>query len=122
MIELASFQRCQLKGGFEIAGIDLTDEPLIDAVGREAIAHTTIIDRQFSITIRSGLSEEELSVTLYHEILEAATVAATHPPESLRMFNEGNFERAAYETHLQFGEVSPENLDKMLQSYGFEGQ
>jgi hypothetical protein len=66
-----------------------------------------------------GLTEEEISVTIYHEILEAATVASIDPPKAVRGFNEGDFERAAYQAHEQFGQVSPENLDRMLQFYGF---
>ena len=122
MIDLASLQHRQLKSGFEMVDVDLADEPLADALGRQAIARTRIIGRQFFITIRSGLSDEELSVTLYHEILEAATVAATDPPRSVIKFNEGDFERAAYEAHRKFGNASPGNLDKMLHSYGFGGQ
>ena len=69
--------------------------------------------------IRAGLSDEELSVTIYHEILEAATVASIDPPEAVRSFNEGDFERAAYQVHEKFGEVSPANIDRMLQFHGF---
>ena len=43
--------------------------PLRDAIGREAIAKTAIIGRRFEILIRMPLSEEDFSVTLYHEIL-----------------------------------------------------
>jgi hypothetical protein len=78
-----------------------------------------IIGKQFFVLIRPGLSEEELSVTIYHEILEAATVAWIEPPKAVRGFNEGDFEAAGYRSHEQFGQVSPENLDRMLQFYGF---
>jgi len=88
VIDLTSFRHCRLKGGFEIVDVDFTDEPLADALGREALARTSIIGRQFLITIRPGLSGNEFSVTLYHEILEAATVAATNPPESVMIFND----------------------------------
>ena len=44
---------------------------------------------------RAGFCERELSISLYHEILEAATVASLHPPDSVMEFNEGDFERAA---------------------------
>lgn len=69
--------------------------------------------------IRAGLSERELSVTIYHEVLEAVTVATDNPPPAVRQFNEGDFERAAYEADNQLGKVSRENLDRMLQLYGF---
>jgi hypothetical protein len=109
----------RLHGGFVIAEVEITAEPMLDALGREAIARTRIIGRSLSITIRSGLSDRECSVTLYHEILEAMTVAVANPPASVMEFNEGDFERAGYEAFDQFGAASPENLNRMLQSHGF---
>jgi hypothetical protein len=54
------------------------------------------------LLIQAGLSEEELSITLYHEILEAAAVGTMNPPESLMDFNEGDFERSAREAHIRW--------------------
>ena len=119
MIDLSVFQNVRLRGGFTIARLEITNEPLIDAIGRDAIARTLIIGRNFDLLIRAGLSQRELSVTLYHETLEAATVAVESPPTAVRELNEGDFDRAAYQAHEQFGEVSPQNLDRMLQLYGF---
>ena len=113
------FAGAQIRGGFEIVRLEIADAPLADALGREAIARTHIIGKQFFITIRAGLSEEEISVTIYHEILEAATVASIDPPKAVRSFNEGDFEGAGYRAHEQFGPAVPENLDRMLQFYGF---
>jgi len=114
-----TFAGTQIRGGFTIVRLEIADAPLADALGREAIARTHIIGKQFFITIRPGLSEEELSVTIYHEILEAATVASIDPPKAVRSFNEGDFESAGCRAHEQFGPASPENLDRMLQFYGF---
>jgi len=61
-------------------------------------------------------------VTLYHEILEAMTVACAHAPSSVKDFNEGDFERAGYEAHERLGPVTPESLNRMLQFYGFRGE
>ena len=72
LIDLSSFKNLQLRGGFRIVRLEITSDPLIDAIGRQAIARTTIIGREFNIMIRGGLTEEELSVTLYHEILESS--------------------------------------------------
>jgi hypothetical protein len=119
MIDLSAFQNLRLRGEFTIVRLEITNEPLTDAIGREAVARTRIIDRNFDLLIRTGLSQTELSVTLYHEILEAATVAIESPPVAVSEFNEGDFERAAYQAHEQFGEASPENLDRMLQLYRF---
>ena len=49
----------------------------------------------------------------------AVDSAAANPPASVMEFNEGDFERAGYEAFEQFSEASPENLNRMLQSYGF---
>lgn len=91
-------------------------------MGRKATAQTSIIGKKLHITMRAELSSEELSVTLYHEILEAATVAIPSPPDSVIEFNEGDFERVARETHKTLGEASPENLNRMLQIHGFRGK
>jgi len=93
------FEHLALRGGFTIVRIEFGTEPLVDALGREAIARTRIIGTNLEILIRSGLSDEEFSVTLYHEILEAATVASANPPVSVIDFNESDFERAAYAAH-----------------------
>jgi hypothetical protein len=121
-MEEAFFQKfagAQIRGGFAIVRLDVANAPLVDALGREAIARTHIIAKQFFVTIRPELSEEEISITIYHEILEAATVASIDPPKAVRGLNEGDFERAGYRAHEQFGPASPENLDRMLQFYGF---
>jgi hypothetical protein len=122
MIHLESFENLPVRGAFRIVLLEIVEKPLVDSLGREAIARTAIIGREFHITIRTGLTDKELSITLYHEILEAMTVAADNPPESVRMFNEGDFERAAYRAHDELGEASPATIDRMLQSYGFRGK
>lgn len=119
MIDISRFQNLRLHGGFTIVRLQLRDEPLVDAIGREAVAKTSIVGRRFEVVIRAPLSDQEFSITLYHEILEAVTVATAHSPQSVALFNEGDFEMAARRAHKQLGLASPENLDRMLQSYGF---
>ena len=119
VIDLGAFQNLQLRGGFKIVRLEITNEPLVDAIGRDAIARTRIIDQSFDLVIRSDLSQAELSVTVYHEILEAATVATENPPVAVRQLNEADFDQAAYQAHESFGKVSPESIDRMLQLYGF---
>ena len=70
VIDINQFKNFRLQGGFIITDIELTDDPIVDAIGREAIAQTQTIAGRFRLFIRSGLSEEELSITLYHEILK----------------------------------------------------
>ncbi len=122
VINLNQFKNLRLHGGFIIKDIGLADEPILDAIGREAIAQTSAIAREFRLLIRAGLSEEELSITLYHEILEAASVAIADPPASVIEFNEADFERAAREAHERWGNASPANLNLLLQFHGFRGE
>src|SRR5438034_3427695 len=119
MIDLRALQNLRLRGDFTIVRLELTNEPIAGAIGREAVARTRIVGRDFDLLIRAGLSQRELSVTLYHEILEAATVAVEKPPAAVRELNEGDLDQAAHQAHEQFGEVSPQHLDRMLQLYGF---
>jgi len=119
MIDPTPFQGLRLCGGYILLHIEFVIEPLVDAVGRPALAKTRIIGREFHLTVLAGLSDEERSVSLYHEVLEAMTVACSGAPASVRDFNEGDFERAAHEAHERFGPVSPERLNSMLQFHGF---
>ena len=118
-MDLTQFDQLELLGGFLILHVEISDEPLIDAIGREALARTSIIGREFEITLCPSLSVKELSVTLYHEVLEAAAVASDDPPESLIEFNEGDFDAAAYAAYDLFGPARPMALNLMLQSHGF---
>jgi len=122
VIDINQFKNLRLHGGFLIKDIELTDAPIVDAIGREAVAQTRVIAREFRLFIRAGLSEEELSITLYHEILEAASVAVANPPDRVIEFNEADFERAAREAHERWGDASPANLNLLLQFHGFRGQ
>lgn len=122
MIDLGQFNHLRLHGGFIIQEIELTDAPIIDAIGREAVTQTSAIARNFRLLIRSGMSDEELSITLYHEILEAASVAVPNPPANVIDFNESDFERAAREAHERWGNASPGNLNLLLQFHGFGGK
>jgi hypothetical protein len=122
MIDTDSFKNLRLLGGFVIVEIEFTPEPLVDALGREAIAQTRIVGREFRLLIRSGLPEDELSVTLYHEILEAASVCIADPPSGVMEVNEGDFERAAYAAHERWGSASAHNLNCLLKFYEFSGQ
>ena len=119
MIDPAAFLNFRLRGGFIIAVIDLTDEPLTDALGRPALAKTGIVGMNFDLEIRGGLDERELSVTLYHEILEAASVASLDPPPAVMDLNEADFERIAYAMHADLGPASPATVNRMLQLHGF---
>ena len=119
MIDVARFKNLRLRGGFVVVEVEFADEPLVDAVGREAVAKTGIVGMRFDLLIRAGLDERELSVTRYHEILEAAAVASADPPAGVLDFNEADFERVAHTMHDELGAASPENLNRILQPHGF---
>src|SRR5208282_1419479 len=122
VIDINQFKNLRLHGGFIIKVIELADAPIVDAIGREAIVQTSAIAREFRLLIRAGLNEEDLSITLYHEILEAAAVAIASPPANVMDFNEADFEQAAREAHERWGNASPANLNLLLQFHGFGGQ
>ena len=122
MIDLGQFENRWLHGGFVVRTIELTDARIKDPLGREATAQTQVVASEFRLLLRSGLSDEELSVTLYHEILEAASVAAANPPARVVDFNEAAFERAARAAHERWGDASPAHLNLLLQFHGFPGQ
>ncbi len=119
MIDPAPFRGLHLPGGFVLTSIEVTLEPLVDAFGRSALAKTRLVGREIHVQIVSTQSAMELSVSLYHEILEAMTVASTKPPPAVEDFNEADFERAAYDAYARYGAASPESLNRMLQTYGF---
>jgi hypothetical protein len=108
-----------LRGGFTIAEVQLAAQPLLDPLERAASALTIIRAKRFHIFLRADLDERELSISLYHEVLEAATVAVEHPPASVMELNEGGFEAAAKAAHASFGVASPGRLNQMLAESGF---
>ena len=68
----------------------------------------------------AGMNEAELSISLYHEVLEAATVAAENAPERVVEFNEGDFEEAARSAHTRYGIASARTISEMLENFGFK--
>ena len=119
MLDLAPFQNLPLRGGFSIAEVRLTAQPLLDPLERAATAQTIIRETRFHIFLRADMDERELSLSLYHEVLEAATVAAEPAPEPVMDFNEGDFESAARSAHTRLGVASPASLNQMLAEFGF---
>jgi hypothetical protein len=57
VIDLSAFQNLRLRGDFKIIRLELTDEPIADAIGREAVARTRIVGLDFDLLIRAGLSQ-----------------------------------------------------------------
>ena len=119
MLDLAPFQNLALRGGFRLVEVQLTAKPLLDPIGRAATAQTVIRGGAFHVFLRADLDGHELSVSLYHEVLEAATVAADQPPSKVMHFNEGHFEEAAQWAHQRWGIASPVTLNQFLAEFGF---
>ena len=119
MLDLAPFQNLHLRGGFTLVEVQLTAEPLLDPMGRTATAQTIIRGKCLHILLSADLTDRDLSISLYHEVLEAATVAMDHPPEAVLEFNEGAFEQAAQAAHGKLGCAAPETLNQMLVEFGF---
>jgi hypothetical protein len=120
VLDLSLFKHVDLRGGFSIVEVRLASQSLFDPLGRPAAAQTLIRGTQFYIALREGMNEEEVSISLYHEVMEAATVAAAEPPDSVVDLNEGDFEEAARSAHTRYGPASPGTLNEMLEKLGFK--
>jgi hypothetical protein len=57
MIDPSSFGGLRLCGGFMIVRLEFVTEPLVDAVGRPALAKTRIVGRELHVAVLSSLSE-----------------------------------------------------------------
>jgi hypothetical protein len=119
MLDASCFANTRLVGGYIIVSLSLISEPLIDPIGRTALARTQIVGRQFYMTMVAEMDDRECSISLYHEVLEAMTVACPRTPASVMEMNEADFERAAHDAHQHFGLATPDSLNRMLQSFGF---
>lgn len=121
MIDLAPFLGARLPGGLIIEEVVLMSIPTMDAIGRPAVAQTRISQGRLQIRLRAGMNDAELSISLYHEVLEAATVWCHPPPAEVLELSEGDFERAAEEAHRRLGFASPTTLSVLLKNHGFGG-
>ena len=117
-MDLTSFNEINLAGGFYLRAVRVSSVEMIDPLGRPALAKSVIEGQNISISIIS-LPDNETSISIYHEILEALTVAYDSPPESVMMMNEADFEEAAYEAHKIYGFATPSSVLLFLRNYGF---
>jgi hypothetical protein len=121
VLDLAGFANVSLRGGLVLVEVRRTQQFLLDPLGRPAAAQTLITSGRLYIVLRDNMDDEESSISLYHEVLEAATVALDSPPDSVIEFNEGDFEQAARMAQTRHGIVTPETLNEMLAGFGFKG-
>ena len=119
-MNLDDFLQLPLRGGFLLLRVWVSTEPMVDAVGRLALAKTTILGSSLEIELGSSNPyPKEISISLYHEILEAVSVASPNPPISVCDLNEGDFETAARNCHHRLGMATPATLNQMLEEFGF---
>jgi hypothetical protein len=119
-MDLSEFQNLPLRGGFLLLRLSWSDGPIVDAMGRSAVARTTIIGSNLDIELGAlNHDPDQLSISIYHEVLEAAAVAALHAPGKVCELNEAGFEAAALDCHRRIGRASAAGVNQMLAEYGF---
>lgn len=117
--ELPVFRGATLHGGFMIESVTTSEKLEVDVMGRPAVARTSTVAGRMTVVLQSGLSAEEVSISLYHEVLEAATVTRMQPPASVLELNEAGFEEVARRFHATLGPATIESLSQMLKELGF---
>jgi hypothetical protein len=85
-LNLAQYRSLDLPGGFVLSSVELVPGPLIDPIGRPALAKTTIQGRDIRIILDETRPAVEQSISIYHEVLEGMTVAFAHPPTAVLEF------------------------------------
>ena len=109
-MNLAAFRGLQLPNGFTLLKIELVAPPMSDAIGRPALARAVVEGDTVSIDLVADQTSDELSVSIYHELLEALTVGVPSPPQAVCDLNEAGFEKAAQDAHHRHGLANPHNV------------
>lgn len=117
---LPLFRELPLPGGFILDAIEAVPGPLIDPIGRSALAKTTIQGTRLAIVFDASQTADEQSVSIYHELLEGLTVALPTPPAVVADFSETDFEREARAALQRFGVATPSTVLAFLASFGFQ--
>ena len=71
------------------------------------------------IEIAPGLSPEEQSITIYHEVIEVASLQAKQPPPTVLDLSEQEIDLLAKMAHEQYGLATVETLNHLLRDLGF---
>ncbi len=121
-MNLDAFEYQPLRGGFLLVKVVVNTEPMFDAMGRGALARTSIIGA--NITIESNLQRlrsrrSRFPSRFITKCWRRATVGALNPPTAVCELNEAGFEAAALRAHAALGPASLENLNRMLEGFGF---
>jgi hypothetical protein len=118
--DLGSFSNAPLVGGYSIESITVVEGKL--GTGGASLGQTTIHpirSGKMTIQLAPGQSAVEQSVSIYHEVLEAAALDAKNPPMMLLDLSEAEFDMLAYMAYEQFGTATVENLNRLLHAVGF---
>jgi hypothetical protein len=88
-LNLEAVDYLPLRGGFLLPEITMQTEPMFDAMGRPALAKTSIVGTNLKIELAAANRDlDQMSISIYHEVLEGAAVAASQPPLSVCSLNE----------------------------------
>jgi hypothetical protein len=117
--DLSAFRALPLPGGFVLDSIKAVPGPLIDPIGRAALAKTTIQGTRITIVFDREQSVDEQSISIYHEVIEGLTVGLPAPPLSVTDFCEGDFEREARAAFQRFGVATPATVLAFLATFDF---
>lgn len=116
---LRSFRDLALPGGYILSVIELVPGPMIDPIGRAALARTVIEGRRIAIVLDDAQPPDEQSISIYHEMLEGLTVAVDAPPAAVVDFCEADFEREARLALQRFGVATPQSVIAFLTAFDF---
>lgn len=114
-MSLGEFGNISLRRDYLLVSVPFAADSLGDAIGRPAQARTLISGRHLKIELTGNLPPEEVSISIYHEILEAMTVAVDDPPAKVMEMNEADFESAAQAAHQNLGAAAADNLPRFLE-------
>ncbi len=120
-LDLSTFRNAQLRGGTSIESITMSEEPIVDVSGGPALGHTStnLGTGAMEIEIAPGLSPEEQSITIYHEVIEVASLQAKQPPPTVLDLSEQEIDLLAKMAHEQYGLATVETLNHLLRDLGF---
>jgi hypothetical protein len=119
MPALGTFRNLPLRGGLILREIVFAADPFTDAIGRPALARALITGTDVQIQLAPESDEASLSISIYHEVLEAVAISVISPPAAVAAMNEGAFEAAAISAYETFGPAAPDTVNRMLEMHGF---
>ena len=118
-MDLEQFSDLKLPHGFRLLGVEVADTPMLDAIGRPALARAVIESGTISIYLTVDQTPDEVSVSIYHEVLEAMTVGVPSPPAEVCDLNEAGFEQAAKDANRRHGLANAASVLIFLREFGF---